>query len=261
MNISREHKAGLEMALEQLDVTGSDAFRLKQLIAQASAAPEQEPVAWRGFNDLGEAVTEWIDGVPPARMVDLFGNQSSYAKIELAYTHADPSELAQLRADVLRLQGGRDLLMGDLERRDTTVDTLRSQLEAATQRADAAERKLGELQALLETVKEWLDDNHFTGSTARKLNDRLNELLSASAEPAECKCSLHTKTVGDGCSICNPELAAEYAMEAAEDDQHDLISNLTAIIDEELMPHAHKLPIQNLQRLNETLMAARKALE
>ena len=27
----------------------------------------------------------------------------------------------------------------------------------------------------------------------------------------ECRCSLRTRLVGDGCDICNPELAAEYA--------------------------------------------------
>lgn len=34
----------------------------------------------------------------------------------------------------------------------------------------------------------------------------------------ECKCSLRTALVGDGCSVCNPELAAEYALERAQED-------------------------------------------
>jgi hypothetical protein len=48
------------------------------------------PVAWRGLNDLGEVVTEWIDGAPPSSMVDLHGNPASFASIELAYACAAP---------------------------------------------------------------------------------------------------------------------------------------------------------------------------
>jgi hypothetical protein len=32
----------------------------------------------------------------------------------------------------------------------------------------------------------------------------------------ECKCDLRTKLVGDGCSICNPELAAYYTATAGD---------------------------------------------
>ena len=32
-----------------------------------------------------------------------------------------------------------------------------------------------------------------------------------------CKCDLRTKLVGDGCKVCNPELAAEIEKELNED--------------------------------------------
>lgn len=58
---------------------------------------QRDPVAWRGINELGEVVTEWIDGSPPPSMVDLCGKPASFAKIELAYTNADPAEVERLR--------------------------------------------------------------------------------------------------------------------------------------------------------------------
>lgn len=61
--------------------------------------PQGEPVAWRGLNELGEVVTEWVDGVPPSSMVDLSGNSASFASIEQAYTRAHPGEVESIKAD------------------------------------------------------------------------------------------------------------------------------------------------------------------
>lgn len=49
MNVKREHLAGLELALNELEgLSGFDESRLNRLIAQASVAPEQEAVALDG---------------------------------------------------------------------------------------------------------------------------------------------------------------------------------------------------------------------
>ncbi|NQD57081.1 hypothetical protein HP546_17185 [Pseudomonas sp. CM25] len=72
----------------------------------AGAAPAEqhqgEPVAWRGLNELGEVVTDWIDGVPPSSMVDLCGNPASFASIEQAYTHTAPGEVERLREGITK---------------------------------------------------------------------------------------------------------------------------------------------------------------
>ncbi|MBP9155509.1 MAG: hypothetical protein KBF48_11235 [Xanthomonadales bacterium] len=59
--------------------------RLRARVAELEAA-KVEPVAWRGINDLGEVVTDWIDGPKPARLFDLCGNESGYASYQVAYT-------------------------------------------------------------------------------------------------------------------------------------------------------------------------------
>jgi hypothetical protein len=35
--------------------------------------------------------------------------------------------------------------------------------------------------------------------------------------PKECQCDLRTKLVGDGCEVCNPALALEYAKQTIDD--------------------------------------------
>lgn len=48
--------------------------------------------AWRGVNELGEVVTEWQDGAPPAILYDLCGNSPTYyASVQVAYTRPAPT--------------------------------------------------------------------------------------------------------------------------------------------------------------------------
>ncbi|MFJ7141212.1 hypothetical protein [Pseudomonas protegens] len=75
----------LELALEQLEDNWSWVDELRALLAKPAAQHQGEPVAWRGLNADGEVVTEWIDGIPPDRMVDLCGNADSFDIIERAY--------------------------------------------------------------------------------------------------------------------------------------------------------------------------------
>jgi hypothetical protein len=44
--------------------------------------------------------------------------------------------------------------------------------------------------------------------------DAEERLARAAPAQRECKCDLRTRLVGDGCDVCNPELAAELAAPA-----------------------------------------------
>ncbi|MEK2607752.1 hypothetical protein WLF18_01340 [Pseudomonas shirazensis] len=134
-----------------------------------------EPVAWRGINELGEIVTEWIDGSPPDRMVDLCGNPDSFAKIELAYTHTDPAEVERLRDENRRLHEAGEFLDGVNQ---GIEDTLRAQL---------AERDalLRNLRPAISMVLNALDRDAAEGKAARgEMAAELRAALSASAEPS-----------------------------------------------------------------------------
>ncbi|UTL89544.1 DUF3850 domain-containing protein [Pseudomonas fluorescens] len=105
----------------------------------AGAAPAEqhqgEPVAWRGLNELGEVVTDWIDGVPPSSMVDLCGNPASFASIEQAYTHTAPGEVERLRTML-------DQTDGDLRSVTADRDTLRAETDRLRQEVASIDKKL-----------------------------------------------------------------------------------------------------------------------
>ncbi len=169
----------LEEACNGLRITQERARKeLRALLAQPAAQHQGEPVAWRGINELGEVVTEWIDGVPPERMVDLRGNPGSFAKIELAYSHVDAGEVEQ---------GYPNSVVEGLVNRQNELreerDTLRAQLaervaalDALTEIATGYKRDLYAAHALLRDV---LENRHLTPGW----NQRMKAVLSASAEP------------------------------------------------------------------------------
>jgi hypothetical protein len=45
------------------------------------------------------------------------------------------------------------------------------------------------------------------------LDEMENEQYEPVAEPKQCKCSLRTALVGDGCEVCNPAQSLEYCRE------------------------------------------------
>lgn len=56
----------------------------------------------------------------------------------------------------------------------------------------------------------WLYDHQTVCEADAALESHRAQAQGGDAKP-ECKCSMRTRLVGDGCSVCNPDLAAEYA--------------------------------------------------
>ncbi len=169
--VKREHLAGLELALDIVagHIVQDDAANdLRKMIAQASAAPEQEPVAFRCKLSIHKQ-WKYIDHRAP----DSF--ELRELQIENLYTHADTSDVQRLRAE---LDNQRANTLAQI---DAHAET-REQLFAATQRADAAERNAADLDALLREVQK---DSGFR-NLYEQLQDQIDALLSASAEPANC---------------------------------------------------------------------------
>jgi len=171
--VNRIHLPGLLLADETVQcLPFFEQEKLNQLIAQASAAPEQEPVEALLLEDCVEHRHTGYGG-------GYFGTE-----VVTVYRRPDP-ELARLRDKVLRQQGTIDGM------NDAHWEVVQK-LESATQRADAAERKLGEAVGLLRECAADLEDWRMSFPDANatvtdSLLVRIDTLLSASAEPAECQ--------------------------------------------------------------------------
>lgn len=146
MEITREHKAGLEKVLDVVEsrslirkngmIDGHILQRdLHSWIAQASAAPEQEPVAW--MTPSG--------GFYRDKKVAETGLHGHVCKVTPVYSHPS-AEIERLRAENKRLLYAGQALEADFSSYRREVE---HKDEACTRRADAAEQKLAEAQALL----------------------------------------------------------------------------------------------------------------
>ncbi|MFG0540171.1 hypothetical protein ACF8EA_08190 [Pseudomonas sp. YQ_5] len=125
-----------EEAERDAAATGLPIVGLGPMTGAAPAEQHQgEPVAWRGLNELGEVVTDWIDGFPPSSMVDLCGNPASFASIELAYTHTAPGEVERLRTML-------DQTDADLRSVTADRDTLRAETDRLRQEVASIDKKL-----------------------------------------------------------------------------------------------------------------------
>jgi len=161
--------------------------------AQASTAPEQEAVAWRGFNVLGECVTGWVDGAPPAHMVDLCNHPARFARIERAYT--DPSaEIERLRAQLTTERLRSDAAVGDANEAERKVAYLQKTVDGMNEAHAEVVQRMAEAQALLKRATSFVA---FVHKCCRKNGEyaplhyqemfELDRDLSATAQPAECE--------------------------------------------------------------------------
>lgn len=184
--VNRGHLAGLELANDLLQtIAGFEQDKLDDLIAQARAAPEQEPVGvityggMTGVNavvSVGRKLHELPIGssifAHPApveqRSYDLSveANDVLRAEIRSGELTADASEVLRAElAGAFKLLGPRTW----------------EQVKAAEQRADAAERKLAERDALLREFRDYLP--------FPEQRNHVDTLLSATAQPANPKCA------------------------------------------------------------------------
>ncbi len=170
--VKREHLAGLKLARNLLPRQSmkNHIKELDSLIVQASAAPEQDPVAWVPCSP------EWLKAG---------GDCATAPRICCApgqgVSHLHPShEIARLRADLGEAKG-------EYDRSTNKVAELRDLLEATSQRADAAERKLA---SVTEYVQGLVSAAGSQPSVATGyLRDILETLQSASAEPTPSQLS------------------------------------------------------------------------
>lgn len=159
MMVGREHLAGLEMFRDTTDKVLPMPFViiLEDLIEQASAAPEQEAVAWVHPAYLN----------PGALGFEASVNRLSQMQVPL-YTHADPSEVERLRADLSECSAAHANLAEELRAIHNTKPWV-------------AQRQLAEAQELLRHMQKCSEKFVTTPIAAYK--KQIDAFLSATAQP------------------------------------------------------------------------------
>lgn len=196
--VTREHLAGLKLARECVGYSNSETSawdkcdELDELIAQASAAPEQEAVE-------ALPLAECVEHRHPGYGGGYFGTE-----VVMLYTHADPNVhwqavaseqmtvIERLRAEIKHLESAWHV---DVMRR-------KDDLIASQEREnDRVKKELADAQALLKRVHEGLEKGH----PLIKVDAEICALLSATAQPAEhdSDCSTNNRGVPELLGPCD----------------------------------------------------------
>lgn len=187
--VNRGHLAGLELfaRLHDSDLDYMISEDLGNLIAQASAAPEQEPVAW-GFPDPEPA------GRPFLLLVHTPDAVARPEELFPLYTHADPSEVERLRAEIESMR----------ERVTPTHKSLIGKHAEIIKERDLLREKLADAQALLRDCHAEFDIAEASGFEV-EMRKKIAAFLSATAQPAEHEsdCSTNNRGVPELLGPCD----------------------------------------------------------
>lgn len=193
--VNRGHLAGLELfaRLHDSDLDYMLSEDIGNLIAQASAAPEQEAVAtvsvkfFRGSREMENIDYQPLKDLPEGT--------------HRLYTHVDPSEVERLRAELKTERLRADAAVGDANEAERKLDEAQALL-----RDTKTIRGLGSLPARVAFAKE-LGVAKLGGveDWIQEVQDRIDAFLFATDQPAE-------RNQCDGCQAGIPLVDGVHRM-------------------------------------------------
>lgn len=178
--VNREHLAGLQYAAvvaEENWPTAALTEILNDLIAHASAAPEQEPALYLRYVE-GEG-TDWTQ---VKELADKWVS-AGYA-VQSLYTHAADGEVERLRAALDTQKQVADEAWEEVDKARNNCKMIIQKMDANRFRAETAEQQMAEARALLRETTETLYCESSDGADVVK---RVNAFLSDTAQSAEVK--------------------------------------------------------------------------